>query len=112
FQVSRTRNEGLSASVAPYLVFADGDCLLPPDFIFQHLKRRRRGVVMFGDRYQLDVDVSAGIDETLVVSDGYRRLITREERRRVAKQDRKARWYNFIHHPSKPRLLGSNFGMW
>src|SRR5947209_6393902 len=28
FQVSRSRNEGLSASVAPYLVFADGDCLL------------------------------------------------------------------------------------
>lgn len=112
FQVSRTRNEGASASVAPYLIFVDGDCLVPPDFIVQHLKRRRRGVVMFGDRYQLEQDVSAGIDETLVQAGGYRTLVTRQERRRLAKQDRKTRWYNFIRHRSKPRLLGSNFGLW
>ncbi len=112
FQVARTRNEGVLASVAPYLIFLDGDCLAPPDFMVQHLKRRRRGVVMFGDRYQLEQDASAGIDEAMVHSGGYRALVTRRERRRLAKQDRKARWYNFIRHRSKPRLLGSNFGLW
>jgi glycosyltransferase involved in cell wall biosynthesis len=112
FQVARTRNEGVSASVAPYIVFVDGDVVAPPDFIDQHLKCRQRGVVMFGDRFQLEQDASADVDEALVYSGGYRRLVTHEERRRLAKVDRKARWYSFIRHPSKPRLLGSNFGLW
>jgi glycosyltransferase involved in cell wall biosynthesis len=112
FQVSRTRNEGVSASVAPYLVFVDGDVVVPPDFIVEHLKRCRRGIVMFGDRCQLEQGASAGVDEALIYSGEYRGLVTRDERRRLAKVDRKARWYNFIHHPSKPRLLGSNFGLW
>jgi glycosyltransferase involved in cell wall biosynthesis len=112
FQVSRTRNEGVSASVAPYLIFIDGDCLVPPDFVDQHLKRRRRGAVMFGDRYQLEQEASAGIDVELVQGIDYQRLVTRQERRRLAKHHRKALWYNLIRHPTKPRLLGSNFGLW
>src|SRR6266481_4643090 len=31
FQLARIRNEGAAASTAPYLLFLDGDCVLPPD---------------------------------------------------------------------------------
>ena len=30
FQASRCRNEGAAATSAPYLLFLDGDCVLPP----------------------------------------------------------------------------------
>ena len=112
FQVSRCRNEGAAASVAPYLVFVDGDCIVPRDFVRQHLARRRPGVVMFGDRYCLDEQISARIDESVVRSGAFRYLVTREERRKLARWDRKARWYNLIRHSSKPRLLGGHFALW
>src|ERR1700752_319562 len=33
FQLARSRNEGVAASTAPYILFLDGDCLLPPDHV-------------------------------------------------------------------------------
>ena len=54
FQLARCRNEGVSASVAPYSLFLDGDCVLPPDFVFQHLARRRPATAISGDCYRLD----------------------------------------------------------
>ncbi len=37
FQLARCRNEGVAASRAPYLLFLDGDCILPPDHVAIHL---------------------------------------------------------------------------
>ena len=31
FRLARCRNEGVAASTAPYLLFTDGDCILPPN---------------------------------------------------------------------------------
>src|SRR5262245_8714249 len=33
FQLARCRNEGVAASTAPYVLFLDGDCILPPDHV-------------------------------------------------------------------------------
>ncbi len=33
FRLARCRNEGVAASTAPYLLFTDGDCILPPDHL-------------------------------------------------------------------------------
>ncbi len=38
FRLSRCRNEGAKASQAPYLLFLDGDCILPRDHVWQHLR--------------------------------------------------------------------------
>jgi len=49
FQLARCRNEGTAASTAPYLLFTDGDCLLPRDHVWIHLDERRRGWITGGD---------------------------------------------------------------
>ena len=66
FQLARCRNEGVAASTAPYLLFLDGDCILPPDHVAIHLQRRRAGVVMAGDFMRLDEAVSARVDEKVI----------------------------------------------
>ncbi|MDC3279219.1 glycosyltransferase, partial [Litorivicinus sp.] len=38
FRAALTRNLGILKSRAELLIFADGDCLLPPSFIDSHLK--------------------------------------------------------------------------
>ncbi len=112
FQLVRCRNEGVGASTAPYILFLDGDCLLPPDFVEQHLLVRQPGCVFTGDCFRLDQHVSARIDTDAVRAGAFRDWATRAESRRLAKQDRKARLYNLVRHRSKPKLLGGNVGMW
>ena len=112
FQLSRCRNEGVAASSAPYIVILDGDCLVPRDFILQHLRRRKPRIVMNGDCFRLEEDVSACIDEATVRCVEFVDLPSPAERMRVQCYDRAARWHNFIHHRTRPHLLGGHIGVW
>ncbi|MCC7085758.1 MAG: glycosyltransferase [Pirellulales bacterium] len=112
FQLARCRNEGASASTAPYLLFLDGDCILPPDHVAIHLRRRRRGIVMAGDCARLDESTSDKIDEAAIRLGEFVSAAPREELRRLQKQDRKSRLYQWLRHPTKPKLIGNNVGIW
>ena len=61
FHLTRCRNEGVAASTAPYLLFLDGDQLLPPDFVALHLKNRQSGAVIAGDCCYFDKRTSEQI---------------------------------------------------
>jgi len=112
FQVARCRNEAVTVSSAPYVVFVDGDCLLPPDFVQQHLRRRKFGAVMFGDTFRLDEHTSERIDETVVGLGAYLDWVSPVEHARLKRSDRKARWHDFFRHPTKPHLIACNVGIW
>src|SRR5688572_2361020 len=45
FRLSRCRNMGAAKASSPHLVFLDGDCLIPPDHVEQHLRSHKPGVV-------------------------------------------------------------------
>ena len=66
FRLARCRNEGAAASSAPYLLFTDGDCVLPPDHVQAHLRARRPGVVVGSDCARLDATASARIDLAMI----------------------------------------------
>lgn len=53
FRAALTRNLGILKSVADILIFVDGDCLLPPSFIEQHLKLAEPGCLVSGGRHLL-----------------------------------------------------------
>jgi glycosyltransferase involved in cell wall biosynthesis len=112
FQVAQCRNEGVAASTAPYLIFTDGDLILPPDFIDQHLRRRRANMAFSGECYRLAEDVSAGLDEDAVRRGDYRNLVSPGELARVRKADWRARWHALLRHRDRPRLIGWNVGLW
>ena len=111
FELARCRNEGVRASTAPYLLFLDGDCLIPPDHIHQHLKRRRRGVARAGYCVWMDKTTSEQIDLANIQTGEFQKLACPSEIRRLARIDRKARWQNFIRHPTKPKMFGGNIGI-
>ena len=112
FQLARCRNEGVAASTAPYLLFLDGDCLLPPDHVWQHLQHRKRGEVMGGYCVRLDQQTSERIDEQAVRSQAYLKWVSRKDLRKLAVRDWKSRFYRAFRHPQKPKLAGGNIGIW
>lgn len=112
FQLSRCRNEGAAASTAPYLLFLDGDCVLPHDHVFVHLQRRAKNKVMAGDCVRLDKASTVLIDENSIFDGSFSEYAPPDELKRLQKLDRKARIYHWLRHPTKPKLLGNNIGIW
>lgn len=111
YQLARCRNEGVRASSAPYLLFLDGDCMIPPDHLSQHLRHARQGVVHAGYCVLLDEATTASIGVDEVRSGEFTSLASAEELRKLRKMDRKARLYNWLRHPVKPKLFGGNVGI-
>jgi glycosyltransferase involved in cell wall biosynthesis len=112
FCPGRGRNEGVAASSAEYLLLLDGDCLLPPDRARIHLRRRKRGRVLIGDRICLSREVTQGITEDIARRGDYQSLVSWDERVRVAKYAIKSAWYGLTRHATKPRLTSNNVGIW
>lgn len=112
FQLSRCRNEGVAASDAPYLLFLDGDCILPPDHVRTHLERRRPNTVMAGACLRLDKEESDRITVESVASGEFTKMGSNKEKRWLAKLRRQGWFYETTRHPTKPRLFGNNIGIW
>ena len=112
FQLARSRNEGVRASRAPYLLFVDGDCILPPDHVAIHLRCRQRGVVMAGDCIRLDKETSdAIVDETIRRGD-FVQMGSPAEHDRLRTKAFRAKIYSLLRIPMRPRLTGNNIGIW
>ena len=111
YQLARCRNEGVVASEAPYLLFLDGDCLIPPDHLRCHLDARKPGVVFAGYCALLDRQTTDQLGVNEIQSGEFVKLASQSELQKLAKMDRKARFYEFIRHPSKPKLFGGNVGI-
>jgi hypothetical protein len=103
----------VAASKAPYLLFLDGDCVLPADHVAVHLAHRKPGWAMVGDCVRLDEMQSNRLTEDVIRYSAFLEWGPRGEWRRLKKQDRKFRFYNWLGHPRKPNKLKSgNVGIW
>jgi glycosyltransferase involved in cell wall biosynthesis len=112
FRLARCRNEGVLVAAAPYLLFTDGDCLLPPDHVTTHLEFRRRGIAVAGESYRLDRPTSERITEPVVRSSEFTQWVPWRERLRLANKARRAWIYSLLRRRNRPRLTGSNIGVW
>jgi glycosyltransferase involved in cell wall biosynthesis len=112
FQQSRCRNEGIIAAHAPYLLFTDADCLLPPDHLAGHLAARKPGVARAGDCFRIDQAASERIDELAVQSGLYLDALARGVRRWRRGLYLKALLYQTLRNPLRPKLIGWNMAMW
>ena len=112
FQLARCRNEGVVVSTAPYLLFLDGDCVLPQDHVSVHLEKRRVNRVMCGYCARLDEVTSKRFDAETIWSMAYADWVSRAQIKSLAKRYRKACFYRWIRHPNKPRITGGNCAVW
>lgn len=112
FQLARCRNEGVAVTEAPYLLFTDGDCVLPPEHVKWHLRCRRPGRVVVGDCYRLDRATSDRVTEEAICGGTYLAWIPWHERRRLAGKAFRGWWYHCLHCRTRPRMTGNNIGIW
>jgi glycosyltransferase involved in cell wall biosynthesis len=113
FQAARCRNAAAASTSADYLLFLDGDCVLPPQHVATHLARRQRGVAFSGDVCRMDQAASKNLTDGLIRRGDFAAVTPPAERRRLRMLDLKYRLYNLICHPTKPRSLRSgDFSIW
>ncbi len=112
FHLARCRNEGVRASRAPYLLFLDGDCLLPPDHVEKHLRCRKPRYALGTECYRLDREVTRQVDPSVVRSGGYLQWVSTRQRRKLTGRGYKCLLYQLLGHPTKPKLFGGNFAVW
>jgi glycosyltransferase involved in cell wall biosynthesis len=112
FRLARARNAGARVTASDYLLFLDGDCILPHDHVAAYLERRRPGRALLGYCARLPQETSAGLDAAAIATTDLTALAPTSERRLLAKRFRKAWWHAALRHPSKPRLAGGNCGIW
>jgi glycosyltransferase involved in cell wall biosynthesis len=112
FRLARARNAAARLARGRYLLFLDGDCMIPRHHVAAHVARRRSGTALLGYCARLTEEASRTLlPENLAVTD-FGRLVTDGERRSLARRHRKAWWHAALRHPSKPRLAGGDFGVW
>lgn len=112
FRLARVRNAAARLARGEYLLFLDGDCMIPRHHVAAHLARRRRGTALLGFCARLPEEVSRVlVPENLAITN-LPSLIPPRERRMLTARRRKAWWHAAIRHPTKPRLAGGDFGVW
>lgn len=112
FRLARTRNNAARLAQGDYLLFLDGDCILPRGHLAAHRDRRRQGAALLGHCARLAEETSRMlVPENLSVTN-LAGLVPPTESRALARRHRRARWHSAIRHPSKPRLTGGDFGVW
>jgi cellulose synthase/poly-beta-1,6-N-acetylglucosamine synthase-like glycosyltransferase len=68
FRKSRILNEAVRKSLAPYLIFADADCIPHSHFVAAHLDSSAAGGVLCGRRVNLNRRVSEGLTPQQVLA--------------------------------------------
>jgi glycosyltransferase involved in cell wall biosynthesis len=111
FRLARCRNEGAAVASADMLLFTDGDCLLPPGTLASFLDAIRPRRIAGGDCWRLDEQATRKLDRDAVRSLGYLPAVDPGERRRVARKGRRARIYQVLRLPMRPRLCGNAIGI-
>ncbi|WP_407381164.1 glycosyltransferase family 2 protein [Helicobacter sp.] len=61
FRASAVRNKGIKAATQDYIIIIDGDMILDPHFIADHLRFAQRGVVLQGSRTGLSASATQEI---------------------------------------------------
>jgi glycosyltransferase involved in cell wall biosynthesis len=112
FCVAKSRNNAISVSRGSYLLFIDGDCLLPLDHLAWHLRLRRPAVVVTGDSYRLTQQASRDITFTDIDSNRLPERVSPQQRRHFRGKALRGLLYGLLRVPMRPRLTGNNFGIW
>lgn len=62
FRLSASRNRAIRDAEGELLVFIDGDCLMRPDFVFEHQRLAERGFATAGNRVLLAESITKEIE--------------------------------------------------
>ena len=66
FRKAKILNKAINRAQNAYLIFLDGDCIVQPDFVFQHLKLSQGGAMVTGSRILLAKKITELLCQGLV----------------------------------------------
>jgi glycosyltransferase involved in cell wall biosynthesis len=112
FRLARVRNEAARLAAGTYLLFLDGDCIVPRHHVAAHVARRRPGTALLGYCARLPAEATRLLSPEHLAAADLAALVPASERRSLARRRRRARWHAILRHPTKPRLAGGDFGVW
>ena len=112
FRLARTRNDAARLARADYLLFLDGDCMIPRHHVAAHLARRRPGTALVGYCARLPEETSRLLVPENLSLTNLASLVPAAERRALRRRRRRFWWHDVLRHPTKPRLTGGDFGVW
>jgi GT2 family glycosyltransferase len=112
FRLARVRNNAARVARGRYLLFIDGDCVMPSGHLAAHHRRRRPGVALLGYCARLSEQASRHLMPDNLAVANLSAMVSPAEASLLAKRHRRARWHALIRHPTKPRLAGGDFGVW
>jgi glycosyltransferase involved in cell wall biosynthesis len=111
FRQARVMNLGVLHSSAPLIVFSDGDCVPPVDFVEQHIAAHAPRRLTVGWCLRLTREVTAGLVVEDVRSGRVERLESSSDRFAAQLLHLKNAWYRLVRHPRRPRIQGLNFSI-
>jgi GT2 family glycosyltransferase len=111
FHAARCRNDGVRQSSAPHLLFFDGDCVLPPDHIEQHLSAWRPGRVTCGYCVRFGSDASKKTTLDVIRGGDFLTWAPAEQRRILRRMHWKSVFYRLIRHRTKPAFHSGDFSI-
>lgn len=111
FHIARCRNEGVAASRAPYLLFLDGDCLMPPGHLRAHLDQRRERHAVAGYPIYLDQQASERLRSADVAAASFVQHPLSWSRLEMRWRHVRGLLYSLLRDPHRPKLLGGNLGI-
>jgi glycosyltransferase involved in cell wall biosynthesis len=112
FRAARVRNRAARLARGRYLLFLDGDCMIPSHHLAAHVARRRAGTALLGFCARLSPDASEPLVPGALAGLQLSTLVPESERRALRRRHRRAWWHAAARHPTKPRLAAGDFGIW
>lgn len=112
FRLARTRNDAARLARGDYLLFLDGDCMIPPHHVAAHRGRRRPGTALVGHCARLPEETCRPLVPENLSLLNLAALAPASERRALRGRRRRFWWHRILRHPTKPRLTGGDFGLW
>ena len=90
----------------PLLLFTDGDCVPPPDFLEGHLRVHGPRTFAVGGAYRLDEETSEPLTVEDVGAGRVDRIRPTRERAALRRKRRKSLWGTWLRLRRRPKIVG------
>jgi hypothetical protein len=94
------------------LIFLDGDCVVPPNFLSAHAELKQKGVALCGDCMRLSESNTKRVTDQSIREGNLHQFVDSGELRRMSRKARKDRIYGFFRVPMRPRMIGNQLSLW
>ena len=112
FRRSMILNEAVrQAADETLLIFSDGDCIPPADFVEKHNRAHVPESFHVGGAYRLDQAESEEITQKEIDSGAFESLGREVHRKDLSRRRFKSRWGTFLRLKNRPKVLGLNMAM-